>query len=305
MGCMSADAAFDPTTLRLFVAACEEGSLSRAAERRSLVPSAVSKRLAGLSEALGVDLFVRSGRGVVLTAAGEAMLRQAREILNAMHQAQAEMQDFVAGVSGSVRLVATISALSEALPDDIARFLARYDSVRVLIREHHSPEAVRLVREGRADLGVCWNAVDLSGLYAVAYRTDHPCVLVSPGHPLARRERLSFNEALDHEHVGVIPNSTMQGTFDTQARLCGKALRYRVEVSNFDTACRIVASGLGLAIIPREIAQRYADLLDLRLIALTDAWAQRRFVVFARSREHMSPTAQLLMEHLARAGGGR
>ena len=94
---------------------------------------------------------------------------------------------------------------AEQLPDDIASFLARHQAVRVSLDERVSPEVVRSVREGAADIGVLWDAIDLAGLQAVPYRFDHLCVAVHPSHPLARRKRIRFADTFDAPSIGLAP----------------------------------------------------------------------------------------------------
>src|SRR5262245_49982371 len=154
----------DPVTLRLFVAVCEEHNIARAAVREAIVASAVSKRIAALEQTLGTTLLVRGRRGIVPTAAGDALLRRSHELLGSMERVHAELSEFAGGAHGSVRVVASLSVLAEQLPDDIASFLARYPSVRVSLDERISHEVVSSVREGAADLGVMWDTVDLGGL---------------------------------------------------------------------------------------------------------------------------------------------
>lgn len=289
---------FDAVTLRLFVAVCEEGNIARAAEREAIVPSAISKRIAAVEEALGVALLVRGRRGIEPTAAGQALLRRAREVLGVMERMHAELTEFASGVHGSVRVLASLSVLSEFLPDDIGSFLARHESVRVSVEERVSTEIVRGVREGSADFGVCWDAGDLQGLHAVGYRCDRIGVVVHPSHVFACRAKVRFVDALDHETVGIGPGSIMGTMLRRYAAIAGKPLAHRVQVSTFDAACRIVAANLGIAIVPREAAAPYVKALGLCLVPLADAWAKRRFVICTRSPEALSATARLLVGHL-------
>jgi DNA-binding transcriptional LysR family regulator len=293
----------DPVSLKLFVAVCEEGNIARAAEREAIVPSAISKRIAAIEEDAGVRLLVRARRGIRPTAAGEALLRQAREVLGALARLQAELSGFASGVQGSVRVLASISVLSERLPDDVAEFLARYQAVKVSFEERLSPEIVRSVREGTADLGVLWDAGELQGLHTLPYRCDHLAVLVHASHPLARRRRLKFVETLDHEAVGVMPGSIMETMLRRYAAMAGRTWVHRIQVSTLDAACRIVAAGLGLAILPREVCEPQARSLGLRLIPLTDAWACRRFVICMRSPQTLTAAARLLVDHLQQCAG--
>jgi DNA-binding transcriptional LysR family regulator len=291
---------FDPITLRLFIAVCEEGNIARAAERESLVASALSKRIAAIEADIGTPLLVRGRRGITPTAAGQALLRQAREVLSAMARMQAELSEFAAGVQGSVRVVAAPSVLAERLADDIGRFLEAHPQVRVTLDERVSPEIVRAVREGAADLGVLWDASDLAGLQTAPYRHDRLCVAMLASHPLARRKRLSYAEAIDHVTVGVAPGGMMDILLRREAARLGKTPVHRVQVSGMDAAARIVAAGLGPAVLPREAVVDHASAAAMVLVPLADAWAERRFVVVTRADGSAPAATRALAQHLER-----
>lgn len=293
---------FDPLTLRLFVAVCEEGSLAAAAAREALVPSALSKRIAALEAELGLPLLQRGRRGIAPTPAGEALLRQARELLALMARLRAELADFGSGVQGSVRVMASVSVLAEQLPDDIAGFLAQHPAVRVNLDERLSPEIVRSVREGGADVGVLWDRPDLRGLQARPYRRDHLCVALPAGHALAGAQALRFEQTLAHPAVGVAPGGLMDALLRRQAALAGRTLDYRIQVSSFEAACRAVVAGLGLAVLPREAAEPQAG--ALRLVPLRDDWAERRFVLCSRPDADLSTATRLLLDHLQQQAAG-
>jgi len=288
----------DPFTLQLFVSVCEEGSLSRAAEREALVASALSKRLSALEDDLGVALLVRRSRGVVPTPAGEALLARSREVLGALERARIDVDAFGQGVQGHVRVLASPSALAEQLPEDIARFLAQHPTLQVSLDEQVSQQIIRSIQEGAADLGVLWDAVDLSGLTATPYRSDHLCVAMPPDHLLARRPRLRFQEVLGQVSVGVATAGMMDQLLRRQAALLGVLISHRMQVSSMDAACRMVAAGLGIAILPREVAVPHAGTGRLALVPLDEPWAERRFVVVTRPEALCSTAARLMAEHL-------
>lgn len=291
----------DPVSLQYFVAACEEGSIARAAEREALVASALSKRLAALEAEVGVPLLLRRRRGVEPTPAGEALLARSRELLSALARVRSELGAFGLGVQGSVRVLASPSVLAEQLPEDIGRFVAQHPGLNISLDERTSPEIVRALREGAADLGVLWDFAELSGLQLVPYRSDHLCVAMAASHPLARRPGLSFAETLDQASVGVAPGGLMDQLLRRQAALIGRLPAHRIQVSSIDAACRIVAAGLGLAVLPREVAVPHAGAGRLALVPLNEAWAVRRFVIATRAPPLASAGARLLAEHLRQA----
>jgi DNA-binding transcriptional LysR family regulator len=288
----------DAVTLRLFVAVCEEGNIARAAAREAIVPSAISKRIAAMEEEAGVQLIQRGRRGIALTAAGQALLRQAREVLGGLERLHAELSEFASGVQGSVRVLASISVLSEGLPQDLAGFLSRYQSVRVSIEEKVSAEIVRQVREGAADFGVLWDAGEMQGLATLPYRTDEIGLIVPADDPLASRDSLRFAETLALETVGVVPGSIMETMLRRHAARIGRAWSPRIQVSTLDAACRIVAARLGFAVLPREATEPHVQALGLHFVPLAEPWARRRFVICLRGAASLTAAARLLVDHL-------
>jgi DNA-binding transcriptional LysR family regulator len=289
----------DPVSLQLYVAVCEEGSVARAAAREALVASALSKRLAALEAELGTPLLVRHARGVAPTPAGEALLARARELLAAMQRARAELGEFADGVQGSVRVLASPSVLAEQLPDDIGRFLARHPRLRVSLDERVSADIVRALLDGAADLGVAWDRVDLADLVARPYRRDRLCVVMPPTHALARRPTLRLAEIVAEATVGVSPGGLLDRLLRREAARLGTELTHRIQVSSMDAACRIVAAGLGLAILPREVAVPHAGAGRLALVPLAEPWAERQFMILTRPRAQTSAATRLLAQELA------
>jgi DNA-binding transcriptional LysR family regulator len=299
----------DPVSLQHFVAVCEEGNIARAAAREALVASALSKRIAALESEIGVPLLMRGRRGVEPTPAGQALLARAREVLAGLDQLRAELQGWGQGVQGSVRVLASPSVLAESLPDDVAAFVNRHPAIRISLDERMSPAIVRGLREGSADVGVLWDHInDLAGLQVLPWRSDRLVVAMAPGHALARRPVLRFADTLDQASINVAPGGQMDQLLRRQAALLGRLPAYRMQVSSIDAACRLVAAGLGLAILPREAATPHAGAGRLAFVPLAEPWAVRRFVLVTRGQPLLSAAAAALVAHLgavAQADDGR
>ncbi|WP_048440258.1 LysR family transcriptional regulator [Caenimonas sp. SL110] len=291
----------DLTTLRLFIAVCETGNIARAGERASIVGSAISKRLSQLEHQVGTPLLVRKRHGVIPTAAGETLLEHARGMMDSASRIERDMESYVAGARGQVRILASVSAMTESLADDVAAFLKMpaHRSIQVDMEERVSPEIVRGVRDGMASLGVCWDAVELGALQSRPYRTDQLCIVVPAGHALASRKTLRFEQTLAFEHVSLPVNSAVQVMLQRAAGRLGRSVIHRVVVSNFEAALRVVRAGLAISVVPREVAELQAAAYGLHVIPLAEAWAQRRFIVCFRDEQALSPAAKLLVDHLA------
>jgi DNA-binding transcriptional LysR family regulator len=291
----------DLTSLRLWVAVCDHQNIARAAEREHIAASAISKRIAQLEDQLGTPLMVRGRRGVQPTPAGEALLEHARSIMFTLERIENDVSVYGAGLRGQVSLLATPSAIAEALLDDVAAFMQVPENrnIRIDIEERLTRDLVRALREGSASVGVCWDSVDLKGLQARHYREDELALAVHPDHPLAGKSSLRFEQVLDYELVGMPPASSVQIMLQRAAARIGRSIGYRVIVSNFDSAFRVVAANLAVGILPREVGLQHAATRNIRMIPLTDSWAKRRFVVCFRDYDSLQPAAKRMIDYLA------
>ena len=145
----------DLTSLQLFVAVCELGSIGRAAEREFIAASAVSKRLSDLEATVDTALLYRHSRGVTLTPAGESLLHHARNVLYGLERMQGELSEYAEGVRGHVRMHANMSAIVQFLPEDLGAFAREHSQIKIDLQEHLSPDVLSAVAEGTADIGIC------------------------------------------------------------------------------------------------------------------------------------------------------
>src|SRR5215813_5330582 len=182
----------DLTTLRLFVAICEEQNLTRAANREGIAASAVSKRMNDFELAFGVTLFKRLSKGMALTPAGEALLHHARLTLLNVEKIAVELREYAEGVRGHVRMLANLSAIVQFLPEDLSAFFSAHPLLRIDLQERPSGKVVRGIEQSEAEIGICSAETDVRSLAAFHYRYDNLVVVVRPDHPLAQRCHLQF-----------------------------------------------------------------------------------------------------------------
>lgn len=297
----------DLTSLQLFVAVCELGSIGRAAEREFIAASAVSKRLSDLEATLETPLLYRHARGVKLTPAGESLLHHARSVLFSLEKMQAELSEYAEGVRGHVRIHANISAIVQFLPEDLGSFSRGHPQVKIDLEEHLSTEVLRAVQEGAADLGIC-NVAAAGGheLQTLPYRQDELVLIVPRGHALARRKAVVFEDTLDFDHVGLHANSSIHLAMREAAAAAGRTIRLRIHVTGLDAMCRMIHNGLGVGVMPRRAFTLMHGVGDLDCVRLTDAWATRDIRLVARDFSTLPLTARLLVHHLQEcAGEGR
>lgn len=293
----------DLTTLRLFVAVCDEQNLTRAAQREGIAASAVSKRMNDFELAFGVTLFERLSKGMALTPAGEALLHHARVTLLNVAKIAVELSEYSQGVRGHVRMLANLSAIVQFLPEDLSGFFSAHEFLKVDLQERPSGQVVRGIEEGLAEIGICSGEAETRSLAAFHYRTDNLVVVVRADHELAAREHLLFADTLDFDHIGLHAASSIYLRSQYAATQAGKAMRLRINVPGFDAVCRMVQANMGIGLIPDRAFAVIGAGMGLRSIALRDAWAKRELKVVVRDAAHLSSTGRLVLDHLRAAEG--
>jgi DNA-binding transcriptional LysR family regulator len=288
----------DLTSLQLFVAVCELGSIGKAAEREFIAASAISKRLADLETTLGTPLLYRHTRGVDLTPAGESLLHHARSVLYSLEKMQGELSEYVDGVRGHVRVHASISAIVQFLPEDLGAFIRQHEQVKIDLEEHLSTEVVRAVQEGAADLGICNAGVGTGELQTLPYRQDQLVLIVPQGHPLAAAQAIDFVQSLDWDQVGLHATSSIYLAMREAAATAGRSIRLRIHVTGLDAMCRMIHNGLGVGVMPRRAFELMQGVGALACVPLKDDWARRHIELVARDFSTLPVTARLLVDHL-------
>jgi DNA-binding transcriptional LysR family regulator len=288
----------DLTTLQLFLAVYEEGTLTRAAEREAIAVSAASKRLLELEQAVGATLFQRNARGMTLTPAGETLLHHARRVLRDIENIGIELAGHASGVRGYVRMMANLSAIVEFLPEDLRAFQLQHERVKLDLEERPSGGVVEAVGDSLADLGICSGDADTHELQVTHYRRDSLMVVMRDDHQLAARQSVAFAETLDGDHVGLHAASSINARTHMAARQAGKPLRLRIHVPGFDAVCRMVQAGMGVGVLPRKVYELMGEPLGLVGVPLEDDWSERSLVLVVRDVDALSPVSRLLFDHL-------
>lgn len=289
----------DLTSLRLFVAVCQEQNIARAAEREFIAPSAVSRRIAEIEATIGLPVIERHQRGIRVTAVGEAVYRHAQAAFGSLEALGAELSRFHSGAKGSVRLAANISSILQFLPEDIAAFQRVFPEVRIELEEQHSVEVFRLLEERAADVGICLASSVGGNLATIPYRTDRLALIVPKGHRLAEAAQVSFADTLGDEHVIIKGDSALTRLVTGEAARLGGELNIKFRVTSLDAVCRLVHVGLGIAVIPRLVGELYLHTLNLAVRPLHEQWAKRDLVLAFKARDQLSASAEALVHFLS------
>jgi DNA-binding transcriptional LysR family regulator len=288
----------DLVSLRLFAAVVDAGSLTAGAERFGISLAAASKRIAELEHHCGIALLQRSQRGAKATPGGQTLHRHAIALVARLEQLALAIEDFHTGIGGHLRLWANPSALGGFLPPLLAAYASAHPEVKIDLEDAISEDSVRAVLAGTAELAVIGENTPCEGLQTFVCDVDELVLMVPCGHELAAGGPVPFERALDHDFICLGRAASLTRKISAAAEAAGRTFRLRIQVRSFDVMCRMVAAGLGLAILPRGGAGLYAQSLGLRIVALCGLDARRALLAAVRDRSQLSEAALALVAML-------
>jgi len=187
-----------PNSLRYAEQVARSGSIQKAAKELNVAASAIDRQILLLEEALGVELFERMPRGMRLTAAGDVLVTLARRWKADERRIATEIKQLQGIDQGHLRLVAMDSHVNGFLPHCIERLAREHPRISLEVEIASPDDALTALLAGEADIAAIFNLTPRRDVH-VLWSADLPfgCV-VAPGHPLARHETVSLQEAVAH-----------------------------------------------------------------------------------------------------------
>ena len=288
----------DFVTLKLFCAIAQSGSITKGANECSLALSAASRRMSELEDTVGLMLLDRSAKGVTLTQAGHAVMQHALRLFQGFEQFSNELAEYTKGIKGHVRLWANMSSLTEFLPSALASFLKQHPEIQVEVEEQLSGDIVKALLDGIADIGVLADGAPTAGLHTSIIGHDELVIVSSKSHPIRNKKRITFEECLSYDFVGLNRGSSLLELTSRQAEKLGKQMQLRIQVRSYDAMCQMIAVNLGIGVLPLQACAPQIKAMGLQAIPLEDAWAKRNLLLAMKIDGYQSPACTLLRDHL-------
>lgn len=248
----------DSRLLRAFLAVAEELSFTRAADRLHVTQQALSTQVRQLETRIGTPLFVRTTRRVELTAAGEALLPQARTAIEAM-RAGAEAARQAGGGAGSLKVALFPLASTELGGRILRRFAADHPETELEVGTLGMHDAVAALRGGQAHAAFVRPPFASDGISMVTILSEARVAALPAEHPLAAGDSVDPT-ALAHEpQVWVEGADPVQADFWSLAEYRGgAAARIGARMTGFDSFFEVVSAGLAVGTCPASAAAQLA-----------------------------------------------
>lgn len=239
--------------LEYAVALADALHFRRAAERVAVSQPALSQQIKQLEALLGVQLFERDARKVMLTPAGEEMVRRARRILGEVDQLCDAASAAGEPLTGQLRLGVIPTVAPYLLPRVLPAVRRAYPHLRLLLHEDQTQRLIDMLVDGKLDvlllaLGV--RGTEADGLVALPVFDEPFWLATPPGHPLASREHVSEHDLIDQEVLLLEDGHCLREQALAVCQAGGARESADVRATSLPTLSQMVASGLGITLLP-------------------------------------------------------
>lgn len=280
--------------LAIFRAVAREGGITRAARSLHRVQSNVTTRIRQLEAELGVELFVREGRGLTLAPAGRLLLDYAERLLALAEEARAAVSG--GDPLGRLKLGSMESTAAVRLPDLLARYHARYPRVQLELQTGPTAPLVAGVIDGRLDAALVSAPVEDERLLTLPV-FEEELVLVAP----AGQGRVrSARDVQARSLLTFAPGCAYRRRLEAWCAEAGVTPERVVELSSYHAMLGCAAAGMGIALVPESLLARLPA-QSVSLHRLPPALA-RVTTLLVRRREGVSPAADALAALLLEDG---
>lgn len=239
--------------LRYFIVVAEEMNIHRAAKRLNISQPPLSVAIKQLEENIGVDLFLREGRGIKITRAGLLFLDKAKHILENVSKATFEAQQIASGKKGKLKIGFISSAVTGILQNSIFQHKLLYPDVVIEMEQCSGNKIYKKVCNNELDLGIeRLPAYSTDGLRVRTLYKESWSVAMHQNHPLAKKDKVGIQ---DLENLSIIfyPRWNNPISYDDVVDIFqqnGVAFNVAQEATEQMTIAGLVASGMGLGIVP-------------------------------------------------------
>jgi LysR family transcriptional activator of glutamate synthase operon len=277
--------------LRYLVALAEERNFTRAAEHEHVAQPALSQQIRRLEEEVGLALVERTTRRASLTDAGELLVVRARRVLAELEAADTELQALRGLTTGHV----TIGAMHTMGPIDLSLVLALFNQlhpdVELTVREASSEELAQMLRVDELDLAFLsvTERIESHGLGLQQLVSEELVVLLPLDHRLAGRRQVQMAELAQERFISYRQGARLRELLEGAGRHAGFEPRVTLESNESQRIRRLVARGLGVAILPRSDVEGYEH--EVVMAFLTDPVLSRDITLAWREGRRHAPAA--------------
>jgi DNA-binding transcriptional LysR family regulator len=277
--------------LQIFRSVVQAGGVTRAAEKLNRVQSNVTTRVRQLEADLGVQLFIREGKKLHLTAEGKLLLDYADRLLDLAQEAREAVHD--AKPRGRLRLGAMESTAAVRLPVPMAEYLSRYPEVALELRTGTPRELATAVREGDLDAALVAEPIPDAPFEKVPLYDEELVIIAAANHRPIKTPKDADGRAV----LAFEPDCPYRQRLDNWFTHAGEMSERIIEMSSYNAMLGCAVAGMGISLVPKIVLRTFPDVKLLSVHALP-AELNIAPTILIRRKGPMSPKISALIEVL-------
>ncbi|MGX9146865.1 LysR family transcriptional regulator [Mesorhizobium sp. 128a] len=285
-----------PRLIKTFLAVARHRNITRTAREVHLAQSSVSDQIQSLESELGVALFIRSRQGLDLTAAGEVLKPYAEEILQLADEARIAVEVITGTTAATVTVGALETIAAVKLPQWLAAFRGDHPEIGLRLKIAGSDALLRQLEEGEIDVAFCFDKGGLDERLTRRTLTAEPLVLVASAEDAAVSLQNDLAALAALRFVATETGCVYRHLFDTAFAETGVAApRLAAEVGSIGAIAGLVASGVGMGLVPRLAVADALDRGEIVELPWPGSVCTASLVMIWRRRRVQQPALKLLL----------
>jgi DNA-binding transcriptional LysR family regulator len=278
--------------LRSFWHVAQAGSVSRAAQTAFISQPALSKAVQELEKQVGLPLFERGARGVLLTEAGQMLFDHARAIFAIEQEAEGALASFHDIERATLRIGATTTIATYVLPRFLALFQRAHPRVQLKISRDNTRRIEAALCAYELDVALVEGPPHDARLDFQAWREEELICIAAPGHSLAQKAEVTLEDLQQCVWVVREDGSGTREVVESALAPYGLPPQNRLEIGGAEGVKQAVAAGLGVAVVSREAAADQIALGKLAVVQIKEIQIRRPFYVLHLRGRPTSPAAK-------------
>lgn len=283
--------------LRYFVTLAHLEHYTRAAELLSITQPSLSHAISSLEKELGVKLFEKEGRNVVLTKCGQAFLEDVEQALDILDSSISSLQ--MTGSGEGLIDIGVLRTLSVNLIPNIVRgYLDSHPDRQVDFRFHNSsgltPDIIAELKERKYDVAFCSMMENEPTVEFIPIAKQELVLIVPKGHPLEDRDNIDLAEALNYPLIGFSRRSGLRPIVDKLFEQCGPIPKYAYEVEEDHAVAGLASAHFGIAVVPNMPILNY---MPVKIIHIATPNWERMFYMCTLKNVYQAPAVLEFKEY--------
>lgn len=280
--------------LRIFVAVCETGSMTQAAEQLFIAQPSISLAVSEMEEYYGVKLFDRISRKLYLTENGRRALQYARHITNLFDEMEQGIRDRDA--VGQLRVGTSITVGSHLLPQYISELKQVYPLIRVEALIGNSGSIEQQILDNQIDIGIIEGASHSSYIVSESFPGDRLAFICSVNHAFAGRTLKELSQIMEQDFILREKGSAGREVFDGLLAARELAIIPLWQSASNQAILQGVKAGLGISILPYSLVKESLDKGELAEFRIKGLALERKYSVIYHKNKFLPQSARTLLE---------